>query len=94
MFIYMYIRCHSAGIVEVDDFIKEAQVMKKLRHSNLLQLYSVCTAEEPILIITELVKHGSLLEYLRTGAGRDLSVPQRIDMMAQIASGKYLLGCV
>ena len=64
--------------------------MKKLCHPNLLQLYALCTLEEPILIITELVNQGNLLEYMRTGAGRDLKFPQRIDMMAQIASGKYL----
>lgn len=47
------------------DFLDEAQIMKKLRHSKLIQLYAVCTVEEPIYIITELMKHGSLLEYLQ-----------------------------
>lgn len=47
------------------DFLAEAQIMKKLRHSKLIQLYAVCTLEEPIYIITELMKHGSLLEYLQ-----------------------------
>ena len=31
----------------------------------LIQLYAVCTQEEPIYIITELMKNGSLLEYLQ-----------------------------
>lgn len=47
------------------DFLAEAQIMKKLRHQKLIQLYAVCTVEEPIYIITELMKHGSLLEYLQ-----------------------------
>lgn len=47
------------------DFLDEAQIMKKLRHSKLIQLYAVCTVEEPIYIITELMKHGSLLEFLQ-----------------------------
>lgn len=47
------------------DFLAEAQIMKKLRHNKLIQLYAVCTVEEPIYIITELMKHGSLLEYLQ-----------------------------
>jgi len=47
------------------DFLAEAQIMKKLRHTKLIQLYAVCTVEEPIYIITELMKHGSLLEYLQ-----------------------------
>ena len=47
------------------DFLSEAQIMKKLRHPKLIQLYAVCTMEEPIYIITELMKNGSLLEYLQ-----------------------------
>jgi fyn-related kinase len=47
------------------DFLSEAQIMKKLRHPKLIQLYAVCTLEEPIYIITELMKHGSLLEFLQ-----------------------------
>lgn len=47
------------------DFLAEAQIMKKLRHPKLIQLYAVCTVEEPIFIITELMKNGSLLEFLQ-----------------------------
>ena len=72
------------------DFLAEAQIMKKLRHSKLIQLYAVCTAEEPIYIITELMKNGSLLEFLQ-GKGRNLKLPQLIDMSAQIASGMAYL---
>lgn len=53
------------GTMDPKDFLAEAQIMKKLRHSKLIQLYAVCTVEEPIYIITELMKHGSLLEYLQ-----------------------------
>lgn len=51
------------------DFLAEAQIMKKLRHQKLIQLYAVCTVEEPIYIITELMKHGSLLEFLQGMCG-------------------------
>ena len=64
--------------------------MKKLRHQKLIQLYAVCTREEPIYIVTELMKHGSLLEYLRD-EGRSLKLPQLIDMSAQVASGMAYL---
>lgn len=72
------------------DFLAEAQIMKKLRHSKLIQLYAVCTMEEPIYIITELMKNGSLLEYLQ-GKGRGLKLQQLIDMSAQIAAGMAYL---
>ena len=53
------------GTMDPKDFLCEAHIMKKLRHPKLIQLYAVCTLEEPIYIITELMKYGSLLEYLQ-----------------------------
>lgn len=47
------------------DFLAEAYIMKKLRHPKLIQLYAICTEDEPIYIVTELMKNGSLLEYLK-----------------------------
>ena len=85
--------CHpfsSPGTMEVQDFVAEAQVMKKIQHPNLLQLYAVCTMEEPIYIVTELMKHGSMLEYLRHGPGQGLTMHEMIDMIAQIASGQLV----
>lgn len=38
---------------------------RKLQHQNLVQLYGVCTKHRPIFIVTEYLKHGSLLMYLR-----------------------------
>ncbi|OXA60749.1 tyrosine-protein kinase Src42A [Folsomia candida] len=78
------------GTMDPKDFLAEAQIMKKLRHPKLIQLYAVCTLEEPIYIITELMKNGSLLEYL-SGKGRGLKLPQLIDMAAQIAGGMAYL---
>ena len=54
-----------AGTMDPKDFLSEAHIMKKLRHPKLIQLYAVCTLEEPIYIITELMKYGSLLEFLQ-----------------------------
>ncbi|KAK4004981.1 hypothetical protein OUZ56_006707 [Daphnia magna] len=84
------IKTLKPGTMDPKDFLAEAQIMKKLRHSKLIQLYAVCTAEEPIYIITELMKNGSLLEFLQ-GKGRNLKLAQLIDMAAQIASGMAYL---
>ena len=75
---------------DASEFLKEANFLKKLRHLKVIQLYAVCTQEEPIYIITELMKHGSLLEYLR-GDGHALRLPQLIDMGAQVAAGMAYL---
>lgn len=63
--IFSYNSVHFLGTMDPKDFLAEAQIMKKLRHQKLVQLYAVCTLEEPIYIITELMKHGSLLDYLQ-----------------------------
>ena len=78
------------GTMSASEFLQEASLMKKLRHPKLIQLYAVCTKEEPIYIITELMKYGSLLDYLR-GDGRVLKIPQLIDTGAQVASGMAFL---
>jgi len=54
-----------SGTMDPKDFLAEAQIMKKLRHGKLIQLYAVCTEDEPIYIITELMQYGSLLEFLQ-----------------------------
>jgi len=84
------IKTLKTGTMDPKDFLSEAHIMKKLRHPKLIQLYAVCTLEEPIYIITELMKNGSLLEYLQ-GKGRTLKLAQLIDMSAQIAAGMAYL---
>lgn len=78
--------------VHRSEFIAEADIIRKFYHSNLTQLYAVCS-EEPIFMITELMKHGSLLEFLRHdyGNGRSLTHVNLIDMAAQVACGMAYL---
>ena len=78
------------GIMEASEFLEEAALIKKLRHPNVIQLYAVCSKKEPFYIITEFMKHGSLLDYLR-GDGHSLKLPQLIDMGAQVAAGMAYL---
>ncbi|KAG8588657.1 hypothetical protein GDO81_006048 [Engystomops pustulosus] len=74
------------GTMSPEAFLEEAQIMKKLRHDKLVQLYAV-VSEEPIYIVTEYMSQGSLLDYLKEKEGRYLKLPQLVDMSAQIASG-------
>ncbi|MBN3309156.1 BLK kinase, partial [Amia calva] len=52
----------------------------------LVRLYAVVT-KEPILIVTEFMANGSLLDFLKTDEGNRLKLPKLIDMSAQIAEG-------
>jgi len=74
----------------MSQFLEEVQLIKQLKHPNLVQLYAISVKEEPVYIITELTKHGNLLEYLR-GDGISLKTPQLINITAQVASGMVYL---
>ncbi|XP_029351842.1 tyrosine-protein kinase SRK2 isoform X2 [Echeneis naucrates] len=79
------------GTMDPEDFLREAQMMKRLRHPKLIQLYAVCTMEDPIYIITELMKNGSLLEYLQKDKGATLCFSDQVEMASQVASGMAFL---
>lgn len=47
------------GTMSPEAFLEEAQIMKRLRHDKLVQLYAV-VSEEPIYIITEFMSQGNI----------------------------------
>ena len=69
--------------MSTDAFLAEAQIMKQCRHDKLVRLYAVCSKEEPIYIVTELL-NDSLLNYLREGEGRFLKFPDMVDYAGQV----------
>ena len=80
----------NPGTITVSDFLKEATVMKQLRHRNVVQLYAVCVEEEPIYVVTEPMEHGNLRHYLRND-GRTLHLLQLVSMGEQVAAGMAYL---
>ena len=79
----------GSGMAE-SDFLREATLMKELRHPNILQLYAMCTKEQPLYIVMELMKHGCLLDYLRNERG-SLKLSQLISMAQQVTEGMSYL---
>lgn len=62
-------------------------VPRKLQHQNLVQLYGVCSKDRPIYIVTEYMRHGSLLNYLRRHeASLGANVGLLLDMCIQVMS--------
>lgn len=84
------IKTLKKGSMDARDFLAEAHIMKNLRHPKLVQLFAVCTVEEPIYIVTELMKNGCLLDYLQKNS-RQLDLQKLIYMSAQIADGMAYL---
>ena len=69
--------------MEPAKFLEEATIMKQLQHPKLIRLYAVCTQEEPIYIVTELMSNGSLKEYLHKNP--DIHITHIIDIATQVA---------
>jgi hypothetical protein len=56
-----------------------------LSHKNIVRLYGVCTNEGPILIVTEFMANGCLLNYLRDGLGKNMKFKTVLDFAAQVS---------
>ncbi|XP_030622042.1 tyrosine-protein kinase ITK/TSK [Chanos chanos] len=52
-----------------EDFKEEAQIMMKLSHSKLVQLYGICTQRSPIYLVFEFMENGCLTDFLRGRKG-------------------------
>ena len=77
--------------MEKDKFLEEAAIMKTLRHPKLIKLFAVCTRDEPILIITELMVNGCLLNYLRKDGGKTLKWNILVDIASQVKSQFHIM---
>ena len=76
-----------------EDFRKEMEIMMVFDHPNIVRLLGICTHDEPLYLITELMKHGDLKDYIRKARPNEmharplLSIAQLVDIAAQAASG-------
>lgn len=77
--------------MELEEFLKEAAVMKEIKHPNLVQLLGVCTREPPFYIITEFMTHGNLLDYLRDCNRDEVNAVVLLYMATQISSAMEYL---
>lgn len=68
------IKTLKPGTMSPEAFLQEAQVMKKLRHEKLVQLYAV-VSEEPIYIVTEYMSKGE--------RGRDAGWPGGVTLLCR-----------
>nr|CAB3219662.1 tyrosine-protein kinase ABL1-like [Phallusia mammillata] len=74
-----------------EEFLKEAAVMKSIKHPNLVQLLGVCTREPPFYIVTEFMSQGNLLEYLRRCDKTETNHVVLLHMSVQIAKAMEYL---
>ncbi|KAL4001836.1 Protein tyrosine kinase family protein [Acanthocheilonema viteae] len=72
------------------NFLKEARIMRKFNHPNIVRIFGIVADQSPFLILMELCEGGSTLSFLRKNRG--MIVPQlKLRFIAECASGlKYL----
>ncbi|CAF1148453.1 unnamed protein product [Rotaria magnacalcarata] len=80
---------HHLG--NVNKFFDKAKIKKDLLHKNTIHLYGVCIKEEPISMATEYMAHGYLLNYLRDGSGRNLTLKLMCNFAAQVKENLKIL---
>lgn len=80
------------GTMTPTAFLQEAAIMRRYRHDKLVPLFGVCSIGLPLLIVTEFMCKGALLNYLRDNPeSATLTIMDLIDMSAQVASGMAFL---
>ncbi|NXK31842.1 TXK kinase, partial [Piprites chloris] len=87
------IKTTNEGAMSEDDFMEEAQLMMKLSHPKLVQLYGVCTHHVMITtlyVVTEFMENGCLLHYLRQRRG-ELGRDVLLSMCQDVCKGMEYL---
>jgi len=82
---------NSGSVEQQEDFIAEAKVMMQCSHPHLVQLYGV-SSTPPLYIVTEFMKNGCLLDYLKDHQSELESDLDTLTMMGvDVASGMSFL---
>lgn len=81
----------SDSELDHQEFVREVEILKRLRHRHLISLFAVCTESPPYYIVTELMEKGSLLHFLRGPEGQHQDMVSLVDMGSQVADGMSYL---
>ncbi|XP_011407175.2 PREDICTED: tyrosine-protein kinase STK-like [Amphimedon queenslandica] len=82
------IKTNIATNITQETFIKEAYVLLKLYHKNIISLYGVCTEDYPFYIVTEPMNE-NLKDYLTTN---NPTPAELVDIAIQVTDGMIYLG--
>ncbi|XP_053055688.1 tyrosine-protein kinase Srms isoform X2 [Acinonyx jubatus] len=81
----------KSAYVKLADLTKEIQTLKSLRHERLIRLHAVCSAGEPVYIVTELMRKGNLQAFLGSPEGRALGLSLLLGFACHVAEGMSYL---
>ncbi|XP_071506845.1 proto-oncogene tyrosine-protein kinase ROS-like [Diadema antillarum] len=77
---------------EKDEFLKEATIMGKFKHPNIVSLMGVCLDNDPQYIILELMEGGDLLSYIRAARAPSpekskITLQDQMDIIYDVVKG-------
>ncbi|XP_016310344.1 tyrosine-protein kinase ITK/TSK-like [Sinocyclocheilus anshuiensis] len=78
------------GFMSEEEFKEESQVMMKLSHNKLVQLYGVVTQRSPIYLVFEFMENGCLTDFLRARKGH-FSQEALLGMCLDVSEGMAYL---
>uniref|UniRef100_A0A8C3WHG4 Tyrosine-protein kinase n=1 Tax=Catagonus wagneri TaxID=51154 RepID=A0A8C3WHG4_9CETA len=90
-FMPVAVKVIRAADMKLTDLAQEIRTLKSLRHERLIRLHAVCSAGEPVYIVTELMRKGSLRAFLGSPEGQVLSPPVLLTFACQVAEGMSYL---
>ncbi|KAJ1368831.1 hypothetical protein KIN20_030170 [Parelaphostrongylus tenuis] len=71
---------------KIKEMMREARLLRNFKHQNVVRFYGVAVDEQPLYIILELVKGGSLIVYLKSRKDA-VSVSERMSICKGSAQG-------
>ncbi|XP_072270498.1 tyrosine-protein kinase Src-1-like isoform X2 [Pyxicephalus adspersus] len=74
-----------------NNFMDGIEVQKTLNHKNIAKLYELCTAQDPVYIVTEFMEKGDLSTFLRCKTGLDLVETELMYIAHQVADAMAYL---
>ncbi|XP_065836836.1 uncharacterized protein [Oscarella lobularis] len=82
--------CYPGKQNEIHDMVREATLLGKLHHANIVRLIAVCSDPSNMCIVTELALQGSVRTYLKTRNER-IKWPEKLRMLHDAANGVLYL---
>ena len=81
--------CYSKQFYDQQQFLQEANILKQLKHSNIVKLLSVCSDVKPIYIVLEMMQ-GNFLQFLHE-LGDSITTHQLTSFLLDAAMGMEYL---
>jgi serine/threonine protein kinase len=78
------------GQIDLENFLKEVEILNTLRHPNILLYMGVCIHHNSYYMITEFMKEGSLFDHLHKKQTH-LSLLKKFEILEDIVLGMYNL---